>query len=113
MAHSDSRGALLRDTIRRVTTHYEAEGLSIELKQLLSDCVLRGTPCYQFTARLRTMQRLGRVPHLLPGTNVSLDDAMPGAMRRAQRTREKSAKAAKIGDLVDYHRTASIKDASG
>ena len=39
IAHIDRRGALLRDTLHRVTTQCESEGLDIEFKQILNDCV--------------------------------------------------------------------------
>ena len=39
VAHIDRRGALLRDTIHRVVTQCEAEGLDIEFNHILSDCV--------------------------------------------------------------------------
>ena len=40
--HIDRRGALLRDTIHRVTTECAAGGLDIECKQILNDCVFCG-----------------------------------------------------------------------
>ena len=39
VAHIDRRGALLRDTIHRVSTQCEAEGLNVEFKQILNDCI--------------------------------------------------------------------------
>ena len=42
VAHIDRRGALLRYTIHRVVTQREAEGLDIEFKHILSDCVFCG-----------------------------------------------------------------------
>ena len=42
VAHIDRRGALLRDTMHRVIAQCESEGLDIEFKHILSDCVLCG-----------------------------------------------------------------------
>ena len=81
----------------------------------------------------------GRVPPLLPDTSMVIDDAGPGTQRHVQRLREISIQAMvegtakarvgralntrtqlagqghgyQIGDLVDFYRKASSKDAPG
>ena len=93
VAHIDRRGALLRDTIHRVVTQREAEGLDVEFNHILSDCVLCGHALLSVNGPTPYNAVYGRVPQLLPDINVPIDDAAPGTMRHAQRMRDISVQA--------------------
>ena len=139
VAHIDRRGALLRDTLHRVTTQCETEGLEIEFKQILSECVFCGNAMLSINGSTPYNAAYGRVPALLPDANLPSDDAAPGTVRHVQQMREISIQAMvegtaqarvrralgskarsvgqsydyKIGDLVDFHRAPSAKYVSG
>jgi len=139
VAHIDRRGALLRDTIDIVSTQCEAEGLDVESKQILNDCIFSGNASLSINGSTPYNAVYGRVPQMLLDTNMPIDDAAPGTMRHVQRMREISIQAMvegtaqarakralntktrpagqshdyKIGDLVDFHRAPSTKYASG
>ena len=71
VAHIDRRGALLRDAIHRVVTQCEAEGLDVDFKHILSDCVFCGNALLSVSGSTPYNTFYGRVPQLLPDINVS------------------------------------------
>ena len=122
-----------------MTTQGESEGLDIEFKHIISDCVFCGSALLSINGTTPYNAVYGRVPQFLPEINVPIDDVAPGTMRHEQRMREISVQVMvegtaqarikralntktrpagqifeyKIGDLVDFRRTASTNDASG
>ncbi|MFM7983192.1 MAG: hypothetical protein ACKPKO_28115, partial [Candidatus Fonsibacter sp.] len=108
VAHIDRRGALLRDTLHRVTTQCESEGLEIEFKQILSECVFCGNAMLSINGTTPYNAVYGRVPALLPDTSLPIDDAAPGTMRHVQRMREIS-----IPSMVEGTAQARVRRALG
>ncbi|MFM7981627.1 MAG: hypothetical protein ACKPKO_20150, partial [Candidatus Fonsibacter sp.] len=88
VAYIDRRGALLRDTLHRVTTQCESEGLEIEFNQILSECVWCRNAMISINGTTPYNAVYGRVPALLLDTSLPIDDAAPGTVRHVQRMRE-------------------------
>ena len=92
VAHIDRRGALLRDTLHRVTTQCKTEGLDIEFKQILSECVFCGNAMLSVNGSTPYNAVYGRVPALLPDSSLPIDGAAPGTVRHVQRMEKLSYK---------------------
>ena len=93
VSHIDRRGALLRDSIHRVTTQCQSEGLTVEFKHILSDCVVCGNAMLSINGSTPYHAVYGRVPALLPDDRQVIDDAEPGTARHVIRMREISVRA--------------------
>ena len=136
----DRKIAVLRDSLHKLTSQLDEEGLEVPLVRVLSDAtyalnaLTSVNGCSPYTAVL------GRVPALLPPEDAVLSDGTPDVcsrhtyrlreiavqaiaegtardrMRRALKTQTKPAAEEmeyKVGQHVDWFREPSSKDASG
>ena len=138
----ERRGALLRDTLHKIDTQLQEEGIpDIPIQQILSEAIFAGNALISVNSTTPYNALYGRVPVLLPDINAApVDDvgSQPGTIRHSHRLREiavarmvegtareriqralntRTLPAAqqtyREGDAVDYFRPAANKDLPG
>ena len=90
VAHIDRIGALLRDTLHRITTQCTEEGANAELKYVPSEAAFAGNALLTVNGSSPYNAVFGRAPPMLPDVVGPIDDAEAGPLKHVARLRELS-----------------------
>ena len=94
----ERRDALLRDSIHRIESQLEVEGIVIRFEQILSEAIFCGNALLTVRDSTSYNAVYGSVPRILPGIYQtsepnSSQEPLPGTIRDANRPREVSGQA--------------------
>merc|ERR1712078_922176 len=117
----ERRGALLRDTVHRIESQLEEEGIVIPFGQILAEAIFCGNALLTIRDSTPYNAVYGRVPRILPGIDQiaepnSSQEPLPGLIRDANRLREVSVQAmiegsaaARLGRAMNTRTTMSAQ----
>ena len=136
----DRKIAVLRDSLHKMVTQLDEEGLQLPLERIVCDCVYALNALTSINGRSPYEAVLGRTPALLPSDDMLLSDGVPDIFsRHTHRLREIAVQAIaegtarerikrathtqtkpaglefqfELGQSVDYWREPQHKEASG
>ena len=100
----DRRGALLRDTVHRVVTQCEQEGITVEFTYIMSECIFNGNALLTINGSSHYDAVYGQTPAIVLEIVVAVGEDNPGTARHVQRMREISIQATAEGTSEHEYR---------